>query len=229
MMDKNNKLLRSSLKIFIAVIIILVLLFVPAGTFYWIEAWILMIAYLIYVGMIMFWLKRNNPELLKERTLRKKEGKGWDKLILLIYTLPLFVMLIVCGFDAVRFKWTNVPLIIKIVGFIGYVPSAMIIFLTVKENAYLSKVVRIQKDRSHQVVKTGPYRYVRHPMYVGIILMIIATPFALGSFVALIISGLIIILFIIRTYLEDKTLQKELSGYLDYTKEVPYRLIPGIW
>jgi len=78
-------------------------------------------------------------------------------------------------------------------------------------------------------VKTGPYKYVRHPMYSGIILMILFTPFALGSFIALIFSGLIIILFIIRTYLEDKTLQNELPGYKEYIKKVRYRLVPGLW
>jgi len=138
-------------------------------------------------------------------------------------------MLVICGIDAVRFHWSNLPLILKIIGFIGYIPSVIIIFLTIKENAYLSEVVRIQKDRSQQVVKTGPYKYVRHPMYSGIILMILFTPFALGSFIALIFSGLIIILFIIRTYLEDKTLQNELPGYKEYIKKVRYRLVPGLW
>jgi len=228
----NNKLiaiLKTTIKVIIAIIVMLLLLFGSAGTIYWIEAWILIILYFIYVIGFFIWLKKNNPELLKERTSRQSEGKCWDKIILTIYTILLMSMLVVCGIDAGRFHWSNLPLILKIIGFTGYIPSAIIIFLTVKENAYLSKVVRIQKDRSQQVVKTGPYKYVRHPMYSAIILMILFTPFALGSFAALIFSGLIIILFIIRTYLEDKTLQNELSGYKEYIKEVHYRLVPGLW
>jgi len=228
----NNKLtaiLKTTMKVIIAIIVLLLLLFGSAGTIYWIEAWILIVLYFIYVIGFFIWLKKNNPGLLKERTSRQSEGKCWDKIILTIYTILLMSMLVVCGIDAGRFHWSNLPLILKIIGFTGYIPSAIIIFLTVKENAYLSKVVRIQKDRSQQVVKTGPYKYVRHPMYSAIILMILFTPFALGSFIALIFSGLITILFIIRTYLEDKTLQNELPGYKEYIKEVHYRLVPGLW
>jgi len=228
----NNKLttiLKTTIKVIIAIIVLLLLLFGSAGTIYWIEAWILIVLYFIYVIGFFIWLKKNNPGLLKERTSRQSEGKCWDKIILTIYTILLMSMLVVCGIDAGRFHWSNLPLILKIIGFTGYIPSAIIIFLTVKENAYLSKVVRIQKDRSQQVVKTGPYKYVRHPMYSAIILMILFTPFALGSFIALIFSGLTIILFIIRTYLEDKTLQNELPGYKEYIKEVHYRLVPGLW
>jgi protein-S-isoprenylcysteine O-methyltransferase Ste14 len=217
------------MKVIIGIVVLLLLLFGSAGTIYWIEAWILIIIYFIYVMGSFIWLKKNNPELLKERTSRRNEGKWWDKIILTIYTILLMFMLVICGIDAVRFHWSNLPLILKIIGFIGYIPSVIIIFLTIKENAYLSEVVRIQKDRSQQVVKTGPYKYVRHPMYSGIILMILFTPFALGSFIALIFSGLIIILFIIRTYLEDKTLQNELPGYKEYIKKVRYRLVPGLW
>jgi len=228
----NNKLiaiLKTTMKVIISIIVLLLLLFGSAGTIYWIEAWILIILYFIYVMGFFIWLKKNNPELLKERTSRRSEGKWWDKIILTIYTILLMFMLVICGIDAVRFHWSNLPLILKIIGFTGYIPSAIIIFLTIKENAYLSEVVRIQKDRSQQVVKTGPYKYVRHPMYSAIILMILFTPFALGSFIALIFSGLITILFIIRTYLEDKTLQNELPGYKEYIKEVHYRLVPGLW
>lgn len=219
----NNNLitiLKTTMKVIIGIVVLLLLLFGSAGTIYWIEAWILIIIYFIYVMGSFIWLKKNNPELLKERTSRRNEGKWWDKIILTIYTILLMFMLVICGIDAVRFHWSNLPLILKIIGFIGYIPSVIIIFLTIKENAYLSEVVRIQKDRSQQVVKTGPYKYVRHPMYSGIILMILFTPFALGSFMALIFSGLIIILFIIRTYLEDKTLQNELPGYKEYIQEV---------
>lgn len=226
---KYIKTLKTAIKIFIFLSFMILIFFGSAGTFFWIEAWLLIILYMLYVGTFIFWLKKNNPELLKERISKKREGKLWDKIILIIYTILLIFMLIVCGLDAVRFQWTKVPIILKIIGFIGYVPAAILIFTVVKENLFLSKVVRIQNDRSHYVVKTGPYKYVRHPMYLAIVLLIIFTPFALGSFIALFFSGLIAVLFITRTYLEDITLQKELNGYKDYIKEVRYRLFPGIW
>ena len=229
---KNQKFIKAFklfTKILAYIIIIFVLFFGSAGTFYWLEAWLLILFFLLYGAFFTIWLKINNPELLKERTSQNKDAKSWDKIILFIYGILLVFMFIVCGFDAVRFKWTSMPVILKWVGFLGYIPVVLLIFFTFRENTYLSRVVRIQADRAHHVVKTGPYRYIRHPMYLGIIFMISFTPLALGSFYALIFSVLIILLFILRTYLEDQALQKELPGYKEYINEVRYRLFPGIW
>jgi len=229
---KNQKFIKAFkliTKILAYIIIIFVLFFGSAGTFYWLEAWLLILFFLLYGAFFTIWLKINNPELLKERTSQNKDAKSWDKIILFIYGILLVFMFIVCGFDAVRFKWTSMPVIFKWVGFFGCIPVALLIFFTFRENTYLSRVVRIQADRAHHVVKTGPYRYIRHPMYLGIIFMISFTPLALGSFYALIFSVLIILLFILRTYLEDQALQKELPGYKEYINEVRYRLFPGIW
>jgi len=96
-------------------------------------------------------------------------------------------------------------------------------------NAYLSTMVRIQDDRGHQVVTTGPYRYVRHPMYVGTIFFGLCMPLFLGSWWTFVPCGLIVILFIIRTALEDRTLRDELPGYAEYAERVRYRLLPGVW
>jgi protein-S-isoprenylcysteine O-methyltransferase Ste14 len=139
------------------------------------------------------------------------------------------IMLVVAGLDAIRFQWTHVPFGLKILGFLGFIPAYALIFWTMTQNRFLSEVVRIQEDRGHEVCTTGPYRYVRHPMYVGVIIFILCLPLALGSFISLILSPVIIIVFLVRTSLEDKTLQQELSGYKEYTKEVKYKLIPGVW
>jgi protein-S-isoprenylcysteine O-methyltransferase Ste14 len=138
-------------------------------------------------------------------------------------------MVVVAGLDAVRYQWTHVPLWTKILGFSAFIPAYALVFWTVTQNPYLSEVVRIQKDRGHKVCTTGPYKYVRHPMYVGVILFVICLPLALGSFYALIFSAVIVSLFAIRTSLEDKTLHQELPGYKEYTEQVRYKLIPGIW
>jgi protein-S-isoprenylcysteine O-methyltransferase Ste14 len=160
---------------------------------------------------------------------RKKDAKRWDRVIMLFYSIFLLVILILPGLDAVRFHWSNVSLIVKILAFIGYIPGSAVAFWAMRENAFLSDIVRIQEDRGHTVCTTGPYKYVRHPMYVGVILIMLCFPFSLGSLYTLIPALIIVILFIIRTALEDKTLQEELSGYKEYAQKVRYRLIPGIW
>jgi len=110
-----------------------------------------------------------------------------------------------------------------------YIIGQIIVLWAKRTNKFFSSVVRIQKERGHTVCKDGPYSYVRHPGYVGGIIYTLAFPLVLGSFWGLAINLLILIPVVIRTYLEDKTLQKELDGYLEYTKEVKYRLIPKIW
>ena len=110
-----------------------------------------------------------------------------------------------------------------------FLPIGFLFFLVYRENTFASKVVRVQKDRRQRVIDSGPYKVVRHPMYAAIILMIPAVPLALGSWWALIFAGLVDILFVVRTALEDKTLKDELPGYIDYAKKTRFRLIPGIW
>ena len=208
------------------------LLFLPAGTLNWPEAWLASIFFGVYMVTTTLWLNKNNPDLLRERMYSKKSikgWKGWDKVLMIALSIPALLLFPIIAFDAVRFQWSQVPLFLKALGFLGMIPFLVLTFLVMKENTYAAKIVRIQKDRGHKVVTTGPYSIVRHPMYVGAILLFICLPLALGSFYAIIPGTLVSILFIIRTYLEDKTLQKELKGYKEYTKKVKYRLLPGIW
>ena len=204
-------------------------IFIPAGTLAWTEAWLFIILYAAAVTGVMFWMKKKAPGLLKERMKRKKDVKSWDKIIMAIYSIFLLFILILPGLDAVRFQWSNVPLYAKILAFAGYIPGSALAFWAMRENAFLSDVVRIQEDRGHTVCTTGPYKYVRHPMYVGVILIMICFPFSLGSLYTLIPAVIIVILFFFRTALEDKTLREELPGYKEYAQNVRYRLIPGIW
>ena len=178
---------------------------------------------------VMIWMKINAPGLLKERMSRNKEIKSWDKIIMIAYSFLLIILLAVPGLDAVRFGWSEVSLIVKALGFIGYIPATSFAFWAMRENAYASDVVRIQEDRGHTVCTTGPYRYVRHPMYTGVILFVLCFPLSLGSLYSFIPASLIIVLFIIRTSLEDKTLLEELPGYKEYAQKVRYRLLPGVW
>jgi protein-S-isoprenylcysteine O-methyltransferase Ste14 len=204
-------------------------IFIPAGTLRWTEAWLFILLYAAAVTAVVAWMKKRSPDLLEERQKRKKNVKSWDKICMSFYSIFLLVLLILPGLDAVRFRWSNVPFIGKTLAFIGYIPAFAIVFWAMKENRFLSDAVRIQEDRDHSVCTTGPYKYVRHPMYVGVILIMLCIPLSLGSLYTLIPAGIIVILFIIRTALEDRTLLEELPGYKKYSQKVRYRLIPGLW
>jgi protein-S-isoprenylcysteine O-methyltransferase Ste14 len=207
------------------------LMFAAAGTFVWPAFWVLLAFYFLTTGGWMLWLKSRNPGLLKERMTgsRRPEVKGWDRTIILAYSVLLSVMLLAAALDAVRFRWSRVPLIAQGLALLVLFAAWSLITWASRENAFLSEVVRIQTDRGHTVCTTGPYRIVRHPMYVAIILTVLCVPVLLGSLYALIPAALIAALFVLRTALEDRTLQAELTGYADYAREVRWKLIPRIW
>jgi protein-S-isoprenylcysteine O-methyltransferase Ste14 len=228
-MKKITDVFIKAVRIVLAVALGLAAVFIPAGTLAWPEAWIVVGAYFVFVIALILRIKKRDPELYKERTARQKEGKRWDKILLSFYTVFLLLMLATAGLDGVRFQLSRVPLGVKIGAFAAFVPIGLLFFLVYRENTFASKVVRVQKDRHQRVIDSGPYRVVRHPMYSAIILLVIDVPLALGSWWALVFSGLIVIVFVIRTYLEDATLKKELPGYAEYAKKTRFRLIPGVW
>jgi protein-S-isoprenylcysteine O-methyltransferase Ste14 len=209
--------------------LLLAVLFIPAGSFRWPQAWVFLAFYLSAVGWFFVRTKRKDPDLLKERISPQKNVKAWDKTILRVYSLFLTALPIVAGVDAVRFRWSHVPLGLNVLGFAGLVLTMLLAFWATRENTFASAVVRIQTDRGHRVCSTGPYAHIRHPMYVGVILMAVCLPMALGSLFAFIPAVIIVGLFILRTALEDKTLKEELPGYREYAQKVRFRLIPGVW
>ncbi len=229
MINQNSAISGSKIiaRFTMALLFYAALLFVPAGTLNWPEAWLFISVYFAWAIPVVVWLKKNNPGLLEERMrIFKKPAKGWDKLIILAATILFIAMFAVAGFD-IRYRWSEVPFFLKVLGFAGFVPSLVLIFLVMRENTYLSRIVEIRKGQ--KVITTGPYRYVRHPMYAGVIALFLCTPPALGSLYALIPGSLLAVLIIIRTYLEDKTLHEELQGYKEYAGRTRYRLLPGFW
>lgn len=216
------------IKFSIMYIVLGLALFLPAGTIFWLEAWIYLAIFITYSINLMFYLKKNDPELLKSRTKFKTEV-SWDKKISSIGAVFMIAMYIMPGFDVVRFQWSHIPLYIELVGFIGIILSLLTHFLVIKENTFLSRVVEIQKDRGHKVITTGPYRIIRHPMYLGVIFMYICHCIALGSLYALIPCIGVLITIVLRTYYEDKMLHEQLPGYKEYAEKTRYRLIPGVW
>jgi len=229
---KTNKLDRAGFGRIITVLgstlLFGAILFVAAGRLNWLEAWIFLGITLAGILANGLWSLRHNPEMLNERGRIGKNAKSWDKVIGLFYMLFLLAIYILAGLDA-RFGWSAAPLGIRILGGVALALSLALTFWVMKVNAFLSTFVRIQDERGHTTVSSGPYRFVRHPMYVGILLMSWGTAFLLGSWWAVIPAVLNIILFFIRTALEDRTLQAELPGYKEYAARVRYRLIPGVW
>jgi protein-S-isoprenylcysteine O-methyltransferase Ste14 len=201
-----------------------VALFWSAGRVDWWPAWAalaVMLAWMMATAIVIF---RLNTDLLAERL-----GPRKDTAIVSSLGLITLVRYIIAGLDQ-RFGWTGgFPFVAQIVAlivcFLGY---ALFVWATAS-NAYFSQIIRIQSERGHVVVTGGPYHHVGHPAYLGAILYELTVPVLLASWWALLVSGLSAILLILRTALEDHTLQTELTGYADYTRRVRYRLLPGIW
>ncbi len=178
------------------------------------------------------WAIKRHPGLMAERqnTENIRSAKAWDKVLAPLMALSaVFPLVIVAGLDH-RFGWSSeFPPWLVVLGFIlialGYAFAAW----AFAENRFFSSVVRIQTDRGHAVCDTGPYRIVRHPGYAGIVLPLLGTVLALGSAWTIIPAGVALIVAVIRTALEDRTLQEELPGYRDYAQRVRYRLMPGIY
>jgi protein-S-isoprenylcysteine O-methyltransferase Ste14 len=206
-----------------------VILFSLAGRLDWLQGWLFVLGiagFLLYYGI---WALINDPGQLEERSRVGENTKGWDKLILRIYTILLIGMLILASLDAGRFKWSPAPVALQVAGWVGLFLAGRLVLWAASTNTFLSRTVRIQEERGQQVISTGPYGWVRHPMYTGVIVIMVCVPLVLGSSWAVIPGVLIGILFIIRTALEDRTLQKELVGYQEYAQHVKYRLLPGVW
>ncbi len=209
-----------------------IILFGASGRLDWTMAWVLVVvsSLLSVLSRVLVW--RTNPELLKERaqSLDKANVKPWDRVIVPLVAIygPL-LMLLVAGLDK-RFGWSpEIVLWLQIAALglmvLGYALGTW----AMVSNRFFSGTVRIQTDRGHTVETGGPYRLVRHPGYVGGILGDVAIPIVLGSLWALLVSGLVVIAIVIRTALEDRTLQAELPGYKEYTQQTRYRLLPGVW
>jgi protein-S-isoprenylcysteine O-methyltransferase Ste14 len=209
-----------------------VLLLVSAGTWRWWEAWALFGIYLLNSVVTVTWLERRDPALLRERLKRPWGGgqKQWDKVVMILMVTAGLAIFIVPGLDVVRFAWSErLPIWVELIALAIHLPCFLMIAAVMRENTYLSPVVKIDLAREHHVITTGPYARVRHPMYVAVIVMIFAAPLALGSRWGLVPAAAFVLVLIVRTMLEDRTLHAELPGYAEYAQITRYRLIPGIW
>ena len=203
--------------------------FFIAGRLTWWQGWAFLLTFIIYVSILVWRVSKANPELVHERNRPANVAEAWDRAVMRIYFVTLVVLLIVSALDGGRYIWSVVPLGVQVIGWLLLVAAGAIVWHVMMTNAYLSSWARIQEDRKQVVVQEGAYRYLRHPMYLGIILAFLGIPLALGSWWTMIPGWIIIGLFVYRTNREDQMLMNGLDGYVEYTKKVKYKLLPKIW
>lgn len=212
-------------RLLVGAIFLGVLFFLPAGTFYYWEAWVYLGVLLIPMLATSSYLLRRDPELLARR-LRSKEPQAAQQLVVTVFAVMFTAILLVPGLDH-RYGWSSVPAPLVILGdalvLLGYV----LFVLVMRENRYASRTVEVERDQ--EVITTGPYALIRHPMYFAATLIYVASPLALGSYWGLMASVILPVLLGVRIRGEERFLHEHLEGYTAYTQKTRYRLIPGIW
>ncbi|MBI5680274.1 MAG: isoprenylcysteine carboxylmethyltransferase family protein [Methanobacterium sp.] len=225
-------LIRYNLRLFLSLLAQAIIFFAAAGQIEIFRAWGFFVLTFIYYISSFIIVYRLNPEvILKRGGSAFQEGtKTWDKYILIVYTiLGVYGQFFVAGWDLGHINFWPLGLEYMVLGLILYLGSMVLAVWALIKNPYFEPSVRIQKDRGQKVIESGPYRLVRHPGYLSGILLHLAIPMIIGSGLTLIYTAIIVLLLLIRTYCEDKTLQRELEGYKEYTKKTRYRILPGIW
>ena len=199
--------------------------FLPAGTWAYWEAWVYLAILFIPVFFVLIYLLKNEPELLVRR-MRLREKEAQQKLIIKLSYIPFLLAYLLPGFDK-RFGWSNVPVWVIVAADILVLLGYGLIVLVFRENRYASRIVEVEQGQA--VISSGPYAVIRHPMYLGAILLYVLSPLALGSYWAMIPSILIIPVIVARIWNEESVLVRDLKGYQEYMQKTRYRLIPGLW
>ena len=225
--DLTGRIRKRMRQVVVQFLVLAAILFIASGRLDWVWAW-------AYLGVGVSILAVNTLvvplELIAERgQIGQEDIKDWDRVITTLNILPSLGAPIVAGLDE-RFGWSpQLALTVHLIGLAFMVLGQGLFTCSMVSNKFFSTSVRIQMERDHIVASGGPYRYVRHPGYVGYIVAAFATPLALGSLWALIPAAITLCFFVGRTALEDRTLQDELDGYREYAARVRYRLLPGVW
>lgn len=226
---ETKLLIRYAIREMLGLVSMGVALFWSAGRLDWWAAWAALAVMLAWILATAIVILAVNPALLAERLGPRQGAKVWDTVILSLLGLTQLVRYIVAGLDQ-RYGWTGgLPFAAQLAALAFCVLGYVLVVWATASNAFFSQIVRIQTERGHTVATGGPYRYVRHPAYSGALMYELAVPFLLGSWWALVASGVSTVLLVLRTVLEDRTLQAELPGYAAYARQVRYRLAPGIW
>ena len=220
---------RMALSLMATPLALALLLFLPAGTWAWVRGWLFVLVFLVAFTLAALYLWRVNPEVVVARSRTHRGTKGWDRILLGFWFLAFGAIFPVAALDDGRFHWLPVPWWVCAIGYVLLLVGIGITAWAEAVNKFYEPTVRIQVERGHRVIDTGPYAVVRHPGYVAGFLTFVGIALSLGSLWALIPAGVSSLLLILRTRWEDQTLQAELAGYKQYTERVCYRLIPGVW
>jgi protein-S-isoprenylcysteine O-methyltransferase Ste14 len=214
----------------VMLLVLALLLFVPAGSIAWTRGWLFLAIFIAVSGPAILYLWRVNPEIFVARSRMFREGtKRWDR-ILLGFLLPAMIAIFpVAALDDGRFQWSRVPWWVVVTGYLLLLAGMTIMAWAQAVNRFFEPSVRIQAERGHHVIDSGPYAIVRHPGYIAGLLLFAGIALALGSWWALVPAGIAAIMLVLRTAWEDRTLQAELAGYAAYAQKVRFRLIPGVW
>jgi protein-S-isoprenylcysteine O-methyltransferase Ste14 len=221
---------RATLRFTLTSLFLAALLFVPAWSLRFSQAWVFLLSTTGFSVFFFLHLLRNDPQLLARR-LQSKESDPRQKWLLRIFSFVLYSGFVVAGFDF-RLGWSrswlgSMPLPLEIAGQIGVAAGYWLVFWVMKTNSFAASVIQVEAGQT--VIQTGPYALVRHPMYTGMAVIMLTTPLALGSYMALPIFALIVPILVYRLVHEEETLCRDLRGYAEYCDRTPFRLLPGVW
>ncbi|RXH34821.1 methyltransferase family protein [Bradyrhizobium zhanjiangense] len=206
------------------------LLFASAGTLHWPSAWVLLATSALLGPLCGWWLYRIDPALLAERLrpVLQRDQPAADKMFMTVFVVAMLAWLCAMGLDR-RIHSSELPVAFQVLGLVLFLASTLFTMWVFRENSFAAPVVKLQTERAQHVISTGPYAYVRHPMYSGMVLFFTGVPLLLGSWWGLAMIPLFIALFAVRIPIEERTLREGLPGYADYAARVRYRLVPGVW
>ncbi len=223
--EKIKATITAILRLVIGIPMIGAMFFLPAGTINYWQAWAWLATLFIPMGISLVYLYKIDPKLL-ERRVRTDETRPEQRRIIAASAIYLLIVFLLPGFD-VRYGWSNVPAWLCLAADGIVLASYILYVLVLRTNTYASRIVEVEQGQ--QVITSGVYAIVRHPMYLAMILMMTASPLALGSYWAMLPSILFILLLAARAKNEEELLQKELKGYSEYMQQTRYRLFPGVW
>ena len=212
-----------------SVLLLWAMIFIPAGRLDYTPGWICLATLVIGFSAITAYVAKRTPSLIRRRMKAGAGTPAWDRLLVMVLQFLFAAILIVGGVDAGRYHWTSLPTWLQLAGLILMAAGMLVVSWAMGQNPHFESTVRIQTDQNHRVIESGPYRIVRHPGYVGGIVLFIGMALVLDSAWALVPAILSAVNLVVRTRKEDRFLQKNLSGYREFAQRTRHRLVPGIW
>jgi protein-S-isoprenylcysteine O-methyltransferase Ste14 len=209
--------------------ILALLLFLPAGHLNWGRGWLFLAVFCGVTAIAVAILWRVNPEIFPARRRIQPGTRRWDRVLLALLAPLLLLLIIVAGLDDGRYHWSAMPTSVVLIGYVLWLLGFAVATWAQGVNRHFEPGVRIQTERHHTVIDSGPYAYLRHPGYAGALLLMVGVALSLGSWWALVPALIASVVLLVRTRWEDDMLIEELPGYRAYAARVRWRLAPGLW